>query len=69
MITGASSGSGRAAALKFAKNGDDLVIVARHSKALKELAEECRAFGGACKSHINRRSQLPRSNQSGRKCC
>ncbi|WP_316809419.1 SDR family oxidoreductase [Pedobacter agri] len=45
VITGASSGAGRATALTFAKNGDDLVIAARHSKALEELAEECRAFG------------------------
>ncbi len=46
VITGASSGVGRAAALRFAAEGARLVLVARRQDALARLAEECRAAGG-----------------------
>ncbi|QPH39029.1 SDR family oxidoreductase [Pedobacter endophyticus] len=45
VITGASSGAGRAIALEFAKNHDKLVIASRHLMALKELAVECESLG------------------------
>lgn len=45
-ITGASSGIGRAAALKFAERGARLVLIARRERALDELAEQCRRLGG-----------------------
>jgi short-subunit dehydrogenase len=45
VITGASSGVGRAAALEFAKNGAKLVLAARREEVLAELVEECREFG------------------------
>lgn len=46
VITGASSGAGRAIALAFAANGDRVVIAARNIDALKDLAAECESVGG-----------------------
>lgn len=45
VITGASSGIGRATALRFAKDGASLVLASRRADALEELAAECRALG------------------------
>ena len=45
MITGASSGIGRACAIAFAKEGCDLVICARRQKELDEVAAEIKAMG------------------------
>lgn len=46
IVTGASSGIGRAAALLFAAEGARLVLAARGSGALEALAEEIRGSGG-----------------------
>jgi NAD(P)-dependent dehydrogenase (short-subunit alcohol dehydrogenase family) len=45
VITGASSGIGRAAALRFARRGSSLAICARWLPALKEAERECEAAG------------------------
>jgi short-subunit dehydrogenase len=45
VITGASSGFGRGAALRFAQAGDNVVIAARRKSLLKEVAEQCRQAG------------------------
>jgi short-subunit dehydrogenase len=45
VVTGASSGIGRATALRFAKEGNSLVLASRRAEALDELVEECRALG------------------------
>jgi len=45
VITGASSGFGRGAALKFAQEGASLVLAARRDEVLDELVEQCEAKG------------------------
>ncbi len=47
VITGASSGVGRAAAEEFAREGCNLVLVARGKKGLDEIVALCRSFNAA----------------------
>jgi NAD(P)-dependent dehydrogenase (short-subunit alcohol dehydrogenase family) len=46
VITGASSGAGRAMAIEFAKEGASLVLAARREEALQEVVTECNELGG-----------------------
>lgn len=46
VLTGASSGIGRAAALLFAQRGARLVLAARDPDSLEEVAQECRESHG-----------------------
>ena len=45
VITGASSGIGRATALAFAEQGANLVLAARRDEPLHEVADACRSLG------------------------
>jgi short-subunit dehydrogenase len=46
LITGASSGIGKAYAERFAKEGSNLILVARNQLALEALAQELRSLNG-----------------------
>jgi short-subunit dehydrogenase len=46
VVTGASSGNGRAIAHEFARGGARLVLVARSGETLDDVAAECREMGG-----------------------
>ena len=45
VVTGASSGIGRATALALADRGADVVLTARRDEALREVAQDCAAKG------------------------
>lgn len=45
VLTGASSGIGRATALAMAAEGASLVLAARSEEPLRDLAQECEAWG------------------------
>jgi short-subunit dehydrogenase len=46
VITGASAGVGRATALRFARAGANLALIARDPAALEEVKQEAEKFGG-----------------------
>ena len=46
LVTGASRGIGRAVALRYAREGADLILTARTVGALEELDDEIRAING-----------------------
>jgi NAD(P)-dependent dehydrogenase (short-subunit alcohol dehydrogenase family) len=51
IVTGASSGIGRAAALLFAREGAKVVVTARRGKELDDLVAEIAAGGGEAVAH------------------
>jgi short-subunit dehydrogenase len=61
VITGASSGIGKAIALTLAKEGMNLVLAARREAILQEVASECEALGGtaiAVKTDVTNKSEV-----------
>ena len=48
VITGASSGIGRAAAARFGRDGASVLAVGRKASALAEVAQEVERAGGRC---------------------
>lgn len=46
VVTGASSGFGKGAALRFAAEGASLILAARREELLDDLARQCEAAGG-----------------------
>ena len=63
VITGASSGFGKGAALKFAEAGANLALAARRAELLEELARECEGLGVkalAVPTDVSRREEVER---------
>ena len=52
IITGASSGIGKATAIKFAVEGAQVALVARRSELLAELTNEIQSSGGTCRAIV-----------------
>jgi len=52
IVTGASSGIGRATAIKFAREGARVALVARRANPLNEVAQAIRAQGGECQTIV-----------------
>lgn len=52
VITGASSGVGKAMALEFASHGSKLVLAARRKEALDELVAECKENGASAQAVV-----------------
>ena len=52
LVTGASQGIGRAVALRLAREGARVVVVARSGDKLEELAGEIRAGGGEAEVEV-----------------
>lgn len=48
VVTGASSGMGRASAREFARHGAVIVLAARREQTLNEALAECEDLGGDC---------------------
>jgi NADP-dependent 3-hydroxy acid dehydrogenase YdfG len=46
IVTGASAGIGKALALQLASQGANVVIAARRTERLEQVAMECRSLGG-----------------------
>ncbi|MBY0417644.1 MAG: SDR family oxidoreductase [Pararheinheimera sp.] len=51
LITGASRGIGRAAALQLAKTGHELILIARDLTALEQVQADCQALGALVSTH------------------
>ena len=63
VLTGASSGFGKGAALEFARGRAKVVLAARRDDLLDELANECSAEGGdalACATDVSVRADVER---------
>jgi NAD(P)-dependent dehydrogenase (short-subunit alcohol dehydrogenase family) len=63
VVTGASSGFGRGAALEFAKDGAHVVLAARRAELLERLVTECEGLGGraiAVPTDVSRRDDVER---------
>jgi 3-oxoacyl-[acyl-carrier protein] reductase len=52
VITGGSRGIGRAIAVKFAKEGMNVIITGRNEKAIRSAEEEIKSYGVQCRYYL-----------------
>ncbi|WP_121355089.1 SDR family oxidoreductase [Flavisolibacter nicotianae] len=52
VVTGASSGAGRAIAIELAREGAQLVLASRREEALAEVVDECKEVGGSAVAFV-----------------
>lgn len=58
VITGASSGIGKAAAIQLAKKGATVILIARREALLKEVADDIKALGGTAHWYVGDLSKV-----------
>ncbi len=66
VVTGASSGIGRAAAAEFARKGANVALVARRRERLRQVEEELEGSGGStlvCPCDVSDRGQVARLHE------
>ena len=66
LITGASSGIGRAAATLFAKKGANIILVARRKDKLEQVAEDLKKFNVSslvCECDVSDKSQVKKMSE------
>lgn len=73
LVTGATSGIGRATALRLAAEGYDIIATGRRSERLESLRREIEAAGGRCTTltfDVRSEEAVRRiSNRSGASTC
>lgn len=67
VVTGASSGIGRQAAIEFARKGANVVVAARRQQRLQQVEDDLKRFGVstlACRCDVSDKSQVKRMHDA-----
>ncbi len=67
LITGASSGIGRASAILFAKKGANIILVARSKEKLEQVEEDLKKFNVStlvCECDVSDKSQVKKMSET-----
>ena len=67
LITGASSGIGRASAIKFAKKGASIILVARRKEKIDQVANDLEKFNVStlvCECDVSDKSQVKKMSKT-----